>query len=479
MINLTDKVTIRLRRLRRTTAVVATGAAVLALAAVAAAQPATAAGTHPTANCAVAQKHEPARVGHFSGIVRPAVAGHVSCTGTPGGDPANGGAHPPLIYHGGPMMATPASGEKIVVTPIYWASGSYSFTPAYETLINRYLADVAHDSEKSTNVFSTLFEYAGSNGRINYRFAVGTPIVDTDAFPAAGCTLTTGPVYSDGSGNTTCLSDSQVQAEIDTQLTAHSLSRDLGHIYVLMLPKGVESCFFAGNPSNQQCSINPSSSAAYCAYHSEFGGNSVYANMPFPVYESATGYSCTDESAGIQSPNANPDADVEISPLSHEISEAMTDPDTSTGWYDAVGNENGDECAYEYGAVSGSVGTFYNQVINGHDYLTQEEFSNHNFAIGQGGCLQHYVAYLKPKVTALSAHAGTHLGGKTITITGANFAAATKVLFGAKAAKSFTLVDSTKIKAVTPAHATGKVNVFVYNAVGHSVITAADKYTFT
>jgi hypothetical protein len=250
----------------------------------------------------------------------------------------------------------------------------------------------------------------------------------------------------------------------------------------MLLPKHVESCFSAGNPSNQQCTINPSPSAAYCAYHSMFTGTSVYANMPFPVYRSATGFSCTDENLGgdgvLQSPNGNLDADVEISPLSHEISEAVTDPDVSTGWYDASGNENGDECAYEYGALSGVDGTFYNQVVNGHHYLTQEEFSNHNFAIGQGGCLQHYVAYLHGKVTALSAHSGTHLGNKTITITGSNFGATTSVKFGTVKAKSFALVDSNKITAVTPAHPKGKVNVFVFNAVGHSAIVAADKYTF-
>jgi hypothetical protein len=38
--------------------------------------------------------------------------------------------------------------------------------------------------------------------------------------------------------------------------------------------------------------------------------------------------------------------------------------------------------------AQGSPGEFYNQVINGHHYLTQEEFSNQDFAVTKKGCLQ-------------------------------------------------------------------------------------------
>jgi hypothetical protein len=89
----------------------------------------------------------------------------------------------------------------------------------------------------------------------------------------------------------------------------------------------------------------------------------------------------------VETPNGNADADTEVSPTSHEIMEAITDPDVNTGWYDAAGFENGDECAYVYGVSHGSVGAKYNQVINGHHYLTQEEYSNRDFLKTAGGCL--------------------------------------------------------------------------------------------
>ena len=90
----------------------------------------------------------------------------------------------------------------------------------------------------------------------------------------------------------------------------------------------------------------------------------------------------------IETPNGNPDADTEVSPTSHEIMESITDPDTVTGWYDRFGFENGDQCAYVYGTPQGTAGSFYNQVINGDHYLTQEEFSNQDFFNTGLGCLQ-------------------------------------------------------------------------------------------
>jgi hypothetical protein len=92
-------------------------------------------------------------------------------------------------------------------------------------------------------------------------------------------------------------------------------------------------------------------------------------------------------------PNNNPDGDTVISPTSHEVNELITNPDnngfTASGWFDVAGFENGDECNFVYGTVQGTPGQFFNQVINGNHYLTQEEFSNTSFFNSGGGCLQH------------------------------------------------------------------------------------------
>lgn len=84
----------------------------------------------------------------------------------------------------------------------------------------------------------------------------------------------------------------------------------------------------------------------------------VYANLSFPIYDSSTGFTCSSDAVAptVQAPNGDPDADTEVSPKSHEIMEAITDPDTRTGWYDSRGFENGDECAYVFGSKKGRTG---------------------------------------------------------------------------------------------------------------------------
>jgi hypothetical protein len=439
--------------------------------------PGTASATEPTCSPGV---RAPA-VTHAVRVAHAAAPAEAPCADPSGRDPNSGSGSPPLLFHGGPMMSTPASGDRIVVTPIFWAPSGYSFDAVYQNLLNRYLTDAAHDSDRSTNVFSTLFEYSGTNGYINYRMSKAATIYDTAAFPAAGCTTSPGPIYQDKSGYTTCVNDAQVRAEVDRVVTARGLLRDLGHIYVLFLPKHVESCFYSDPNTKQACTLSPTAATGgYCAYHNMTSHKTVYANMPFPIYSSVIPFTCGSEASfpTNESPNGNTDADVEISPLSHEISEAMTDPDVSTGWYDSSGFENGDECAYKYGAASGKAGALYNQTLNGHHYLTQEEFSNNNFNQGKGGCLQTYIPAAKPKVTSLSAHSGGAAGGTAVTIVGSTLAGADHVYFGTTPA-TFRVIDPTHIVATAPSHTVGTVDVTVHNSLGSSPAVAADHFSYS
>ena len=159
--------------------------------------------------------------------------------------------------------------------------------------------------------------------------------------------------------------------------------------------------FSSSFKNDNSCTLTHYPTAGYCAYHFMYGANfpfsgTVYANMPYPIYQSPVGFTCGSDGGGhgvIESPHylgdqVGKDADVEVSPLSHEIMESITDPNTYNGWFDAIGNENGDDCAYVYGEgtgqggdgswadVPGPAGGHYNQTINGDHWLTQEEFSN-------------------------------------------------------------------------------------------------------
>jgi hypothetical protein len=366
----------------------------------------------------------PGKMGRFSGIVS---AQEISgCDGT-----SRLGAAPPLLWGGGPAMGTNPA-VPITITPIYWEPNSPNGNPLYynpsryRNLINQYLADVAAASGSDDNVYSTATEYYGNNGplaqnSINYNIVAGTPIRDHDLLPKGqGCSvgkLDTTNIYADGSGYSACLDDAQITAEIQNVVTANNLPSDYNHEYVMLTPKHVASCFYAGSTANKKnvCTLTHYPSAGYCAYHTMFGPNypfsgTVYANMPYPIYQSPVGFTCGSDGGGhgtIESPNylgdqVDKDADVEVSPLSHEIMESITDPNTTNGWFDAIGNENGDDCAYVYGAGSGAggdgsfsdlfgtPGKLYNQTINGHNYITQEEFSNADWfnTNGAGGCVR-------------------------------------------------------------------------------------------
>src|SRR5204863_484265 len=131
------------------------------------------------------------------------------------------------------------------------------------------------------------------------------------------------------------------------------------------------------------------STKGYCAYHSgSTRGSSylIYTNQPFPELDR-----CSDPFNGPQAPNGDSFADAQVSLVSHEVNEAITN--WAGAWEDAAGYENGDECAWVYGVPLGSTGaaadsqakgTSYNQVIGTGRYYTQLEFSNDDYAAGLG-----------------------------------------------------------------------------------------------
>ncbi len=299
---------------------------------------------------------------------------------------------PPLLYRGGAVMGTASPAGTITITPIYWTPAGYSFdtlSPNYRTLVNQYISDVATASNTAGNVYSTMPEYSSTNSAtgiktfIKYSVAAGTPIVDSTAFPTGGCTATP------GFGFTACITDAQLQTEIRSVLAANNLPADLAHLYPVFFP-----------PNTQSQLGTDLAFEGYCGYHSssKTSGTLLYANEPMPGGEGT----CFPDGA----PNNDRYADGAIDTLSHEIVESITDPTSPSAWFDKAGNEDSDECAYNYGPSLGTVATAkfgtqpYNQLINGNKYFTQTEFSNAAYgATGVGtGCRQ--VAFSPSPATA-------------------------------------------------------------------------------
>lgn len=257
---------------------------------------------------------------------------------------------------------------------IYWVPSGQTVEAGYESDIDQYLSDVASASGSKTNVYSVATQYYDSTGFISYQSTFGGSYVDTNPFPANGC--------NDGV-DSICLTNAQIQAEIENVIAAKGWAAGRDSLFILMTPEGVGSCY---NASGLQCSTN-----YYCAYHDSFIANGqpvLYANQPYD----ANIPSC---SAG-SSPNGN-DADAAINTISHEQNEAITDP-WGNAWQNSSGDEIADICAWRFGnPLGGTSGVDeYNQVINGHKYWLQEEYSN-----AGSTCRQHYAG--KPVPASLKA----------------------------------------------------------------------------
>jgi hypothetical protein len=269
-----------------------------------------------------------------------------------------------LEYSGGPVMASNTN------YTFYWSpSGLPAYPAGYTSGVNQYLTDLGHDRGGHQNVDSVSAQYGDSSGRFSaYSSYFKGQIIDTDPYPANGC-----PVVAP---TTHCITDAQIQAEFGKYLNAHGLPRDLTHEYFLLTPPNVESCF-DNDPNDPNgpyggCSAGEAVNPVYCAYHFNGTASPVFV---YAVDMYVTGNPGCDDG---NHPNGPSDGVLEGG-LSHEHNESITDPLPNSSWTDigGTGGEVGDKCDANMGTPLGvHNGASYNQVINGHFYWYQEEYSN-------------------------------------------------------------------------------------------------------
>jgi hypothetical protein len=363
----------------------------------------------------------------------------------------------PLEYHEGPVMPSNTN------YALYWdPAGAPEYPGGYQTGLNRYFEDLAHDSGGALNTDSVLTQYGDSGGQFaDYASSFGGALNDTDAYPANGC-----------SRASFCLTDEQLRVEITAFVKAHGLPIDLKHEYFVLTPPGVETCLEA---SGTECSAG-TSHPQFCAYHDfiPVGGSAiVYADDPYVAGVGASAEACD---AGEEHPNNNASDATIGGGLAHEHSESLTDPELNA-WFDSAGNEVADKCrtfkrATEFGEPLGKApdGSNYNQVIDGDLYWYQQEWSN-----AAGACRQRLAE--RPLIKRVAPKSGSPSGGTMVTITGANFASPATVSFGSTPATEVTVDSASAITAVAPAGA-GSVNVTVSTASGTSALTKKDRFKY-
>jgi hypothetical protein len=290
-------------------------------------------------------------------------------------------------YSGGPVMPSNAN-YTIVWEPSNYTGSPFqtSSDPAqdYVAGVNQFFSDLAQDSGSPTNSDSVSSQYNDTNGNTAaYNSTFGGSFTDTDPLPDNGCPALPGDV---------CLTDAQLQSELDQFLSAQSLPRDLAHEYFLLTPPGVASCFDA---AGTMCSPNAAQNPTFCAYHasSSTSVSFVYANIP--DYDGSPGcdpYFMFCQPGPCDYPNSY--ADGVLSGVSHEHNESITDPqgDAWADWQPLCAsnpmppfcNEIGDKCNGAEGTDPNTIpnpqldgnDAPYNQVINGRGYWLQPEWSN-------------------------------------------------------------------------------------------------------
>jgi hypothetical protein len=349
---------------------------------------------------------------HPTNVTRPAGPRNVSKF-----DKVNGN----LDYSGGPVM--PSSTNYVFVwRPAGWSTnfdegvnsqnqtegcgaansqGQFPACLGYEAGVAQFFQDIAAASGQTTNSDAVATQYndafghtAGGPGPGHYSASYGGMIVDTDPYPANAC-----PGAPQGGR---CLTDAQIQAELQKYLSQHGKPAGFTNEYFLITPPDVASCIGRDSQGVWQCAGNAvksnSVNTAFCAYHSRTAtaGHYIYANVP--DLDNVVG--CDPFVTGAQN-NAlcevyvciwnQSTAEGVISAISHEHNESVTDPEPNNAWTDwgsQSGGENGDKCNNDGlddpnevdDRSNGNDGlaqvTPYNEFIHGHYYLIQREWSN-------------------------------------------------------------------------------------------------------
>lgn len=230
-----------------------------------------------------------------------------------------------VAYDGGSIMAGTAR-----IYAIFWEpTGNVS--PRYHSLIERYFHDVG-----SSPLYRIARQYTQADGAFPANSVLADTWTDTQSYHA------------------NALLDSDIQNEVTRAQDVNGWQSGPDNLFFVFTERNKNICI---DNTYTQCTSN-----GYCAYHSMFGTNTLYATIP---YEAS--FDC-DFSSG---PNHD-DADQAIDNISHEQMEAATDPQ-GDGWIDADGNEIADKCVDNFGPLDAQGA---NVVWNGHPYRVQKEWDN-------------------------------------------------------------------------------------------------------
>jgi hypothetical protein len=222
----------------------------------------------------------------------------------------------------------------------------------------------------TTNVYLIWYGNWSGNAAVNIITDLATSIggspyfnINTTYKNGAGTAVTNSVHYagttSVSTGYKTSLSDADIQAVVSNAISTNALPKDTNAVYFVLTSADVTA---SSGFCTQYCGWHTHGTIAGSDIKYSFVGDST--RCPSACQEQVTG------------PNGASGGDGMASIFSHELEEAVTDPDLNA-YYDTKGAENADKCAWTFGTTStASNGTLKNVHIGSRDYLIQQNWVN-------------------------------------------------------------------------------------------------------
>jgi hypothetical protein len=279
-----------------------------------------------------------------------APTGH-SADSVPGCDDSTGTQLQLISYNSGPLITSPN------VIPVFWTSA-------------------VDPSLKQSSV-------TGGIARSYYNMVTGPFLDYLKQFDVSGYTLQYGSAVAEytispqGFYPITQASDNDIRQELEWQIQHGFLPpNSSNNFYAVYFPPGWIIDGLAGEEScNDPCASSPFGCSAFCAYHEEDTSNNALGAVRYGVFPDLTAGSCP-VGCGNQGTWGN-----ETMAASHELAEAITDPDTLHGWttgYDEIGDPCVPACDRNgcHPCTQGVSG-IYDSTMNNY-YVVQKLWSNAN-----------------------------------------------------------------------------------------------------
>ena len=162
---------------------------------------------------------------------------------------------------------------------IYWDPTTH-YHSDWQALINGFLADAGSSRGSLADVFDVSEQYTDrSNAPASPSSAFKGAYIDSDAYPASGCTdphpfAEADQLLINNVHVPVCLTDAQVQQELQKFIAQHNLPKGMGSIFYLLTPPAATVCLDAGGGS-AHCSDysgavgGASYKNSFCSYHSD------------------------------------------------------------------------------------------------------------------------------------------------------------------------------------------------------------------